>query len=66
MVLKNMADDCPSTEELFGVKSEPLFKKQADYDKFCQEFVADVEPKQRESRLAHARSELASMFRVVD
>jgi hypothetical protein len=39
-----------------GTKIEPVFKSQADYEKWCDDFYKDVAPKLRELELARARS----------
>jgi hypothetical protein len=49
-----------------GVESKPLFKTEEDYQKWRQEFIDAVSGDMKKWLLACKRSELESMFRIVD
>lgn len=49
-----------------GVKSEPFFKTEEEYQRFRQDFIDAVAPEMEKHRRARMESERASMFRIVD
>ena len=49
-----------------GVKSEPFFKTEEDYQNFRNDFIEAVAPEMEKYRIARLESEYASMFHFVN
>ena len=49
-----------------GVKSEPLFKTEEEYQRFREDFIEAVAPEMEEHRIARLKSEHQSMFHLVN
>ena len=49
-----------------GVKGEPLFKTEEEYQRFREEFMREVAPDMEKYALARALSERDSMYHLVD
>jgi uncharacterized protein YnzC (UPF0291/DUF896 family) len=49
-----------------GVKSEPLFKTEKEYQRFRKDFIESVAPEMEKHRIARMRSEHASRFHLLD
>ena len=49
-----------------GVKAEPFFKTEEEYQKFRQNFIDEVAPEMEKHRIARIKSEHAAMFRIVN
>ncbi len=49
-----------------GVKSKPLFKTEEEYQRFRHEFIDAVAPEMEKHRIARLKSELESMFHIVN
>lgn len=48
-----------------GIKSEPLFSSQEDYNSFYASFVARVTPELDKHKIARAESERAAMYHFI-
>lgn len=60
-------DEAPQHIEIIpGLKSKPLFKSDAEYERFAHSYAAEATPALEQCRLAHARSERDSQDRMVD
>jgi hypothetical protein len=49
-----------------GVKSEPFFKTEEEYQRFRRNFIDSVSPEMEKQRRARRESEQASMFHIVN
>jgi len=49
-----------------GVKSEPFFKTEEEYQRFRQDFIDAVAPEMEKHRIARMESERDSMFHFLD
>jgi hypothetical protein len=49
-----------------GIKCEPFFKTEEDYQRFRQDFIESIAPELEKQRIARMESERESMFRIVD
>ena len=45
---------------------EPFFKAEEEYQRFRQEFIDSIAPELEQHRIARMKSELESMFRIVN